>query len=370
MKAGQLSKLLDPFKGVINRHSVIEDYSNLILMPEGVFGTSPFGTLFAKVPLPIDSVISVNGSHLLSVVAGLPDIDLQLEVSSSALRWVCGTANGRLAARPAKPPRLPTRDHDWFVLGEDFLLDAATLSSRNPALAQVGLYGVVLDGTGDDLIGYSTDNKTIAWMPLGKHAGEGRVILGSPAADLLEKLVGTGGVSLAFDGSSLLLQSDSYLAALSSLPPLSQDVPAKMEIFADCKIRAALDTEIIRTFGKQVQALSGQPGSNMFFHVTGVQGGSSVVEMAYKHLNADLYDKFVLEEHIPVNLPWLSLDVVTLLLALRYAEFVALDHVKDGILVFSNKAGWVFVMEGDKAEIGEEAREAPKPRRPAAVAAN
>ena len=264
MTAGELAKLLSPFKVLANKHALSALYKTLEIGPTIIRGMSSYAQLEVDVDLAIEQNCFVDALVFMSIVESLnPSNVLVLKQTENTLEWKCGHAKGKLAlvimdAMPAiKRGRMKQgawTPPDMFVPA----LELGSLSCDSDTLASIGMYGIVLDNR-KDLSIFSSDNTTISACRVQKATVPNMpdmVTLPPDGARLLANVVSRHQGSIQFTDTDLFFAGDVVRLVVKQSTPLKADIAAILSKFTKRKKIVAIPPARIAAFIRRVNVIA------------------------------------------------------------------------------------------------------------------
>lgn len=266
MKTSELSEVLSIFSKVCRRSAMTDEYRCLLLSPTGIRGAAPFGVVEADIELPIREPAYVDGEKFIALIKTFVADEVELDAKKTSLHWSCGSARGQFGLRAVKPPpliKLPSEER--LDLSEEFgdALSLAATSCDSPALLAMGLYGVVLEPIGEDLVAYASNNRTVSSAVLGAaDSFSSNLTLSPDAVRLLVLASREEGAVLSAEESLIGVEAPRLRLLLRQVAPLKQDVRSTVTKFTKSEKSVALQRGPISEFLRRVSVLTEDRGQS------------------------------------------------------------------------------------------------------------
>jgi len=341
MQSNDLSAYLAPFKLLINKNALSATYRTLELDGGVIRGCAGFGMLevYGDFGLP-DGPLYVDATTFIAVVDSLPaDKPLVLNAeNANVLAWEAGAAKGRLALN--KIPEMPRigemrpANEAWHPT-QKFIetLRLGALSCGSESLASIGMYGVVIDSTGDVCV-YSSDNVTISCAFMSDTTIQAPPIqtYSPEAIKLLAAVLNPKDKEAAiYFGADGIYYRDSYMRlALKQLAPMKADVNAILNEFSIGDTRAPLPVDRLQAFIKRINAMTENKKANSIT----MQASNGRLTMSFSDGLAASEEYYMVDELTVPDLPPIQLDATKVGRALAHVDSVVLDHIERKVLVF------------------------------------
>jgi hypothetical protein len=341
MKVAQLQGLLAPFKTLSNPKSLATKNKALYLSPTLVRGCSSYGILEAGVELalPAGEECFVDAQTFLSVLASLPDGGtLELALQAGALCWQAGSAKGKLAVLDVQDMPVIEGEPEFDIAYEvtaEFIkaLDCGALSCNDESLANVGMYGVVINNIDFPSIGTS-DNTTISFCPFGDEVLEQfpeSICLPPKGTNILSSIVRKEGI-IWFGDETFNYADENYRFLMRSIPPLKHDIRGMVERFCGGDIIVPIPPDRVQAFIRRATALAETKKST--YVSLGAAEGHLFLSFSEGVSESDEF--YLIDEMELPDMPAVRLDANKLARALSEAQEVVMDFMDKKVVVLTN----------------------------------
>lgn len=344
MKASDLADALSIYSGVCRKSAVTEEYRCLLLSPNSIRGCAPFGIVETKFDLPISEPVYVEGEKLIGLVKTLPDQEIELKATKSSLQWKCGSSKGQFSLRGTKPPsdiQLPTEI--TFEAPEGFgdnLLLAAT-SCDSPALVSLGLFGIVLEGSEEGIVAYSSNNRTISRALPGPGIDlDAHVTLSPDSVKLVALATRDSGTILSIGESLLGVETSNRKMLLRQVAPLKTNIGDVLGRFKETNKVVPLQSKPVSEFLRRVQILSDSKGAlRVQVEVKDDQTFFRFSDSGFE--NEISYENEDVEEFEAIA----NLDARDFSSIVSKVDSIAFDYVDKGAMILLSEGGFRYILD-------------------------
>ena len=316
-------------------------YRSLQLSPDRVVACSSFAVLEAAIKLPINETCYVDTAAFLVVASSLPpDVPISLSVESGALLWSCGKgqAKGKLATRDIThmPEIKRAKKPGIWEYPEDFpdALRLGALASGQPAMATLGIDGVVIDNRGDEICVYSSDNITLAVAFSGstRNILPDTLTLSPNAAELLAEILKPDGViESAAENDRWIYVDPTYTMLINERAPLRVDMRPAFEPYIDNQDIVPLESDRMSAFLRRVTAIT--ENKNDLYVGFGAEDGK--LHLSFDGGTASSTEYYIVENDGMPDLAPVPIKASNVAPALAHVDRIALDHAEEHrVLVF------------------------------------
>jgi hypothetical protein len=233
------------------------------------------------------------------------------------------------------------------VIDEKFseLLELGAVACGNTSLLAIGLFGVLLDNTGDRLRVYSSNNKTMATAVLGPKLSQGtRAVLTPVAIKLLVAIAAEKPARLSFDNEAVYVVTPTRRLVLKQVPPLRYDLAEAGEKFSSAEKAIKLDRAVVQNFVRRASLLAEQRGAAKV-QISVDQG---TTKLSFTEGATQAEDFYLGENATAVTVAPVEVDALALSQVLGNTTEAVYDYANEGVVILRNNDGFRYVIEGSK----------------------
>jgi hypothetical protein len=338
MKASELSKVLTPFKHLVDPKAIDPLFRTLELTANRVYGQSIYAQLDTAAAIGVSEPCFVDGTTFISVVESMPgDSDIVFKAMPNGLGWKCGNASGTLNQLPAATldKNSNRRGKNVWKVNESFtkaLGIGAIACNKN--MAQANMFGVVLNNS-LGVIG-SSDSTTIARASFDNTgAPTFDTTLSLAATELLESAAIAEGGSIEYTDKGLMYRDATTNLLVATIDPLKYDIIEMANTYpVPGKITTGIPRDLVASFIKRAAAMA---EIKQYTYVT-MSGEKGRISLSFAEGASSTDEYYMVAGSKLPNLPPIKLDAMRLARALSQADDMVLDYLDKNVLVLVNKA--------------------------------
>lgn len=336
MRVSEFQKVSKILGRITNNASITNLYRSAEVGIETIRACSEYGNIeFWVEPTGLTNPVLINTAAFIGVSSSLPaDAEIAILNKDNQIQWKCGDAKGHWTGQPTDRgiPQISHETFDWAPpkeFGKALQLAASACQAQTVA---IGLYGVMLDASGENIRLMSSNSTSFAMasIPKGDYPG-GSVTLRPPIPAIIAAILGAEPEArMDVTSEGIFILAPSLVAHLPLAAPLEHDISKIISKFSDNQYPITVDSGAIRKFLNRAKALAdkGFPVAVSFR----VAEGRLLLE---HHSVSASAEEYFLSDGIDPSWTFSSVElpVDLLLIAMEHVTAASLDYLGQNILV-------------------------------------